>query len=236
MSTPTAPAAPPAPIGSAPGTRTWHLVAGLVSLGSLLVQFVLIVKGVNVLVDDATGLPSANAATRVLRFFSYFTVQANVIIIVTELMLAMNPRRTGRWFDVARIAGLVGITVTFVVYLVALRPILDLSGLAAVTDAGFHIVAPVMAVVGWVAFGPRAVFAWRTLWTSLAWPAAYFVYSLIHGALTGWYPYPFVDVTQIGYPAAMRNLAVVIVLLVAVGATFVWLDRRLPRSAPGPRA
>lgn len=236
MSTPTA---PPTRTPTAPGQswpRAWHLVTGLVSLASLLVQFVLIVKGVNVLVDDATGLPSANAATRVLRFFSYFTVQSNVIIIVTELMLARSPRRTGRWFDVARIAGLVGITVTFVVNLVALRPILDLRGLAAVTDAGFHIVAPVMAVVGWVAFGPRAAFAWRTLWTSLAWPAVYFVYSLVHGALTGWYPYPFVDVTQLGYAAALRNLAAVVVLLVAVGAIFVWLDHRLPRPTPSTLA
>ncbi|MDQ6715158.1 MAG: Pr6Pr family membrane protein, partial [Actinomycetota bacterium] len=209
MTTPTAPAAPPAATHAAHGIRLWHLVAGLVSLISLLVQLVLIVRGVNVLVDDDTGLPAAGVATRVLRFFSYFTVQSNVIVIATELLLAANPRRTGRWFDVARLAGLVGITVTFVVYLVALRPILDLSGLAAVTDAGFHIVVPVMAVVGWVAFGPRAGFVRRTLLTSLVWPAAYFVYSLVHGALTGWYPYPFVDVTQLGYPAAMRNLAVV---------------------------
>jgi len=45
-------------------------------------------------------------------------------------------------------------------------------------------------------------------------------------------PYPFVDVAKIGYPLAMRNLAVVIVLLLAVGAVYVWLDRRLHRTSP----
>jgi len=210
--------------------RAWHAVTASISLVSLLVQFVLIVRGVNVLVDDTTGLPAA--ATRVLRFFSYFTVQSNVIVIVTTGMLTRDPERDGRWFRVARIAGLIGILVTFVVYLQALRPLLDLSGVAAVTDAGFHIVTPVLAVVGWVIFGPRPRFDRSTLLWSLVWPGVYFVYSLIHGAITGWYPYPFVDVVKIGYPLAMRNLAVVIVLLLAVGAVYVWLDRRLHRTSP----
>ena len=212
--------------------RAWHAVTASISLVSLLVQFVLIVRGVNVLVDDTTGLPAAATATRVLRFFSYFTVQSNVIVIVTTGMLARDPERDGRWFRVARIAGLIGILVTFVVYLQALRPLLDLSGVAAVTDAGFHIVTPVLAVVGWVIFGPRPRFDRSTLLWSLVWPGVYFVYSLIHGAITGWYPYPFVDVAKIGYPLAMRNLAVVIVLLLAVGAVYVWLDRRLHRTSP----
>ncbi len=214
------------------GARIWYLMTALVSLGSLLIQLVLTIKGVNVLVDDETGLPAVNAATRVLRFFSYFTVQSNVIVIVTSLILARDPARSGRWFTVARIAGLIGITVTLVVYLVALRPILDLSGLAAITDAGFHIVTPLLAVAGWVLFGPRARFAPDTLLWSLVWPAAYFVYSLTHGALTDWYPYPFVDVTKIGYAAALRNLSIVVVLLLAVGALLVWLDRRLPERGP----
>jgi len=211
--------------------RAWHALTALISLVSLLIQFILIVKGTNVLVDDTTGLPAVNTATRVLRFFSYFTVQSNVIVIVTTLMLARDPVRDGRWFRVVRIAGLIGILVTFVVYLVALRPILDLSGLAAVTDAGFHIVTPVLAVVGWVIFGPRPRFDRSTLAWSLVWPGLYFVYSLIHGAITDWYPYPFVDVTKLGYPRALGNLVVVVVLLLAVGAGYVWLDRRLHRTS-----
>lgn len=213
--------------------RSWHLVTALISFLSLLVQFVLIVRGVNVLVDDATGRPAADVATRVLRFFSYFTVQSNVLVIVTETMLALHPERDGRWFRVLRIAGLIGITVTFIVYLVALRPILDLSGLAAVTDVGFHVATPILAVAGWVLFGPRPRFERRTLLLSLSWPGLYFVYSLIHGGITDWYPYPFVDVTKIGYGSTLLNTGVVLVLLLAIGSVFVWLDGRLRRtSAP----
>ncbi len=212
--------------------RAWHLVTGLISLVSLLVQLVMIVQGVNVLVDDSTGLPAVGVATRVLRFFSYFTVQSNLLVIVTTLLLARDAQRDGRWFRVARIAGLVGITVTFVVYLVALRPILDLSGLAAVTDVGFHIVTPVLAVAGWVLFGPRPRFDRSVLLTSLAWPALWLAYSLVHGAVSGWYPYPFVDVVAIGYAAVLRNAALVLVLLLAVGACFVLGDRRLRPTGP----
>jgi hypothetical protein len=213
------------------GALPWHLATALVGLVSLGIQLVLTIRGVNVLIDDATGRPAANTPTRVLRFFSYFTVESNVIVIVTTLMLARDPERDGRWFRVGRIAGLIGIFVTFVVYLVALRPFLKLSGLAAVTDTGFHIVTPLLAVGGWVIFGPRPRFERSTLLWSLAWPGIYFVYSLIHGGITGWYPYPFVDIGKIGYPSALLNLAVVAVLLLVVGTIFVWLDTRLKRTS-----
>ena len=201
-------------------------MTAVVSGVSLVIQLVLIVIGVNVLVDDA-GAPAVGLGERLVRFVSYFTVQSNVLVVVSSAMLAGNPVREGWWFRLLRIAGLVGITVTFVVYLIALRPILDLHGMSAATDFGLHLATPVLAVVGWLVWGPRPRFTARVLLWFLIWPAAYFAYSLIRGAVTGWYPYPFVDVTVLGYPVALRNLAVVTILLLVVGALYLVLDRRL---------
>lgn len=212
--------------------RVVFAVTAAVSAVSLVIQLVLIVVGINVLVDDA-GAPSVGLGERLVRFVSYFTVQSNVLVVISTAMLARRPARDGWWFRVLRIAGLVGITVTFVVYLIALRPILDLHGVSAVTDFGLHIATPVLAVVGWLVWGPRPRISVRVLLWFLIWPVAYFAYSLIRGAVTGWYPYPFVDVTVLGYPVALRNLVVVAVLLLAVGAVYLLLDRRLPAN---PRA
>ncbi len=203
-----------------------HLVTALVSAVSLVIQLGLIVAGVNVLLDD-DGAPAVALGERLVRFISYFTVQSNVLVVAACTMLAIDPERDGARFRVLRIASLVGITVTFVVYLVALRPILDLHGLSVVTDAGLHIVTPLLAIGGWLVLGPRPRLALRTILWSLLWPGAYVVYSLVRGAVTGWYPYPFVDVTQLGYPVALRNLALIVVLMLAVGAVYLLLDRRL---------
>lgn len=203
-------------------------VTALVSAVSLAVQLVLIITGVNVLIDDS-GAPAVPLGERLVRFLSYFTVQSNVLVVVSTALLARNPVRDGPIFRVVRVAGLIGILVTFVVYLVALRPILNLQGASAATDTGLHILTPVLAVGGWLVFGPRPQITLAAVLWSLLWPLAYVIYSLVRGAVTGWYPYPFVDVTLLGYPLALRNLAVVVVLMLVVGGLYLLLDRLLSR-------
>jgi hypothetical protein len=68
---------------------------------------------------------------------------------------------------------------------------------------------------------------------ALAWPIAWFAYTLVHGAVGGWYPYPFVDVGVLGYAVVARNCAVVTVLLLGVAGAYLWGDHRLS-MAPGP--
>ena len=75
--------------------------------------------------------------------------------------------------------------------------------------------------------------------------------SKIHltGAVSGWYPYPFLDAATIGYAHALRNTAVIFVSAVLLAVMFTLLDRvrtvvRAPAGAaragrtdrPRPRA
>ena len=162
-----------------------------------------------------------------LRFFSYFTIQSNLLVIVSAVSLALQPARDGGFWRVVRLGGLLGITVTFFVYLVALLPILNLTGISLITDRIFHIVIPILAVGGWVLFGPRPRIDMRSVWWVLAWPVAYIVYILIFGATTGWYPYPFVNVTDHGYPLVIVNGLIIAALVFAVALAYRWLDRKL---------
>jgi hypothetical protein len=126
-----------------------------------------------------------------------------------------------------RIASVVGVTVTFVVYRVALAGILDLEGAAWWTDFGFHVVAPLLTVIGWLLFGPWPRFDARSVGLFVSWPVAWLVYVLILGAMADWYPYPFVDAGARGYPHALLNCLLVALLLLGVAALFMAVDRRL---------
>ncbi|MEO6958245.1 MAG: Pr6Pr family membrane protein [Antricoccus sp.] len=205
--------------------RPWNLVTALLSTAALIIQLILVIRGVGVLTDENG--PTVAAPERVLRFFSYFTVQSNILVILSCLTLVLAPQRDGRIWRVLRLDAIVGITVTIIVYHFALAPLLDLKGLASLTDITFHYVTPVLAIAGWLLFGPRPRIDRATLLWSLAWPALYFVYSLIRGAITNWYPYPFVDVTTIGYPRAFVNLLIVCVLLLGVGVLYRFGDAKL---------
>jgi hypothetical protein len=208
--------------------RVWHLVTALVAVAALVTQLVLTIRGVNVLVVNGKVAP---VSTRVIRYFSYFTVQSNVLCAIAAGMLAVRPDLDGRVWRVVRLAALFGITVTFVTYVTLLRPIVDLHGVSALTDTGLHYVVPGLTVIGWLLFGPRPRIDEHTLMLSLIWPVAYVGYTLAHGAATSWYPYPFVDVTKLGYGTALRNGIGLTILLVGVGALFMYVDHRMSRRA-----
>jgi hypothetical protein len=129
---------------------------------------------------------------------------------------------------------LINITLTFFTYVVLLAPIVKLSGIAKWTDIGFHYVTPGMTVLGWLLIGPRPRIDERTLMLALIWPALYVGYTLAHGASTSWYPYPFVDAHALGYSTTLRNGAGLMVVLVGLGALFMFVDHRL--AGPNRRA
>ena len=198
-------------------------------MASLVVQLVLIFgSGTDANTGDSqVGVP---IGTRLVRFLSYFTIQSNLFVLGTSIALALDPRRDGRLFRVLRLDALLGIVITGLVYWTLLAPIVDLEGLPLVAGMGFHLVSPVLAVVAWLVVGPRPRVDWSTVGWAFVWPLAWVAYTFVHGAVTGWYPYPFLDVGAIGYGSALLSVAAVLVLGVLVLLLLRWLDRKLPAA------
>jgi hypothetical protein len=203
--------------------RAWHGLTALIAVVSVAIELVLVANGHNALLAPDT----PPAPTRVIRFLSYFTIQSNLLVALTATLLAMNPGRDGVVFRVLRLDALLGITVTGVVYTVLLAPQHDPHGLAAFTNAGLHYVVPIMSVLGWAWFGPRPRISDRVLLLALIWPSLYIAYTLAHGAVSDWYPYPFIDVVELGYPTALRNGLGMVVLLAGVATLYRLADQRL---------
>jgi uncharacterized membrane protein len=168
---------------------------------------------------------------RIVRMLSFFTIQSNILSGVVSLQLSQFPDRDGRMWRVARLAGLVGITVTGVVYSTVLARIHEPTGWEQVsTNIVFHYAVPIMMVIGWFAFGPRPRIDMHALRWSLAWPIVWFIYTLAHGASTHWYPYPFMDVASDGYARVLLNALLVTLVLGAVALAYREGDRRLPAA------
>ncbi len=55
------------------------------------------------------------------------------------------------------------------------------------------------------------------------------------GAIAHWYPYPFIDVTQLGYGRAAVNCIWVALLMLGLAAGATVLDDRIGRAAPAAR-
>ena len=160
------------------------------------------------------------------------TIQSNLLVGVATLLLAMRTDRSSTVFAVLRLSGLVAIAITGIVFHVALAQTLDLKSWDVVGNELVHTVVPVMAVVGWLLAGPRALVSRRIVWLSLIFPACWLAFTLIRGAIAHWYPYPFIDVTQLGYSRAAVNCLWVTLLMLGLAGGATVLDDRLRSASP----
>jgi hypothetical protein len=104
-----------------------------------------------------------------------------------------------------RAAILTYIIIVAVIYHVVLRKLWDPQGWEYVADTIEHVVAPTLYVIDWLLFVPKGTLKFRSAFVWLLFPLAYAVLSLIHGALTGFYPYPFIDETKLGYDKVLSH-------------------------------
>ncbi len=81
------------PVGRRLGSA-WHAVTAVAVLVGLVWQLVLVIQGVNVLVEPSGALPAVS--TRLIRFFRFFTGESNVLVVIVAATLAVRPARDGR--------------------------------------------------------------------------------------------------------------------------------------------
>lgn len=209
--------------------RLWHGTVAALVLLAMVLQMVVALRANGPAPEVTTGLlRGTHAFGRVVRVFSFFTIQSNLLCGVTALTLALNPHRDGRIWRALRLASLFGITVTGIVYSAILADIHEPNGFTeTLVNAIVHYIVPIMIVVGWFRFGPRPRIERRTVLLALVFPVLWIGYTLIRGAIAHWYPYPFTDVDALGYGRVAVNGVLVIALLAAVSGVFAYADRRL---------
>lgn len=164
------------------------------------------------------------------RYFSYFTILTNlfVALIVTAPLL---PERMGRWLAGPQVkaAGATYIAMVALVYWLLLRRHWNPQGIQAVADMLLHAAVPALYVFYWLAFVEKGSLRWRSAQAWLVYPLAYFAFVLARGALLGAYPYPFVDVNQLGYVQVATNAAAFLTAFAVLGSTVVATDRAAAR-------
>jgi len=151
----------------------------------------------------------------------FFTILTNAAIVAVMLRLAIGKRPHPR----IMLALITAIAMVGIVYHAILADLQNFTGLAAVTDQGFHSVIPVLSAVWWCIFGGRIPVWWSDLAWVLPWPIAYCVYALVRGGVTGLYPYPFLDAANIGWAMLAANVAGLALIFVVVGAVFAGIAK-----------
>jgi len=176
----------------------------------------------------------ASVPETIVRFFSFFTILTNILVALCFTSLLLKPKF--RWAAfLTKPTSLAAVAVYIVVvglfYNLILRQLWQPEGLQKWVDEALHSVVPVFYFAYWLRYVPKAGLSWKDVFPWLLYPFGYLLYSLIYGAFSGFYPYPFINVTELGYERVLLNSAVLFAGFFLLSLLLVALAKRVSRRA-----
>jgi hypothetical protein len=193
------------------------------ALGAFLGWFALALQLYLMLVQAPAAMLSA-----VITYFSFFTILTNFLVALVFTAAAVRPRaQWGQWMlrPSVQASTAVYIAIVGMVYQLLLRHLWNPQGAQWVADVLLHSVIPVGYVLYWWLFAPRDELSWKNALGWLVYPGAYLVYTLARGAVSGLYPYPFVDVNALGYGGVLTRAAGLMLVFLGMGLLIVAIAR-----------
>lgn len=177
----------------------------------------------------------ATSLEHAVRYFCFFTILSNLLVALALTLPWLAPAtRVGRFFLSPSVrAGIAAyIILVAAVYHFLLRHVWDPHGWLFVSNGLLHYVMPVVYVADWLLFVPKGSLRARDAAIWLVLPVAYAALTLVHGAVTGFYPYPFLNVAKLGNAAVLANIAAMTVAFGILGLLMVAADRTMGRAQP----
>jgi len=215
-------------------TKAWRILIALVAAAGPILQY-----GLMAYDETLATLPG-----KTVEFFSYFTILSNALAAIALAAPLVAPlvtptSRLARWSEQAgpRAAMATYLAITAVVYHTMLAHTWNPQGLRLAATTINHTITPAAFLIDLALRGGRGEARWIAALKSMAFPAAFGAWTLAHGAVSGFYPYPFMDVAKRGYPAVLLTIVQMGVAFALVCLIFVALLRvrtRTTSAKPAP--
>lgn len=191
-----------------------ELVGAIVGWTTLLVQFYLMQENRITDILETT-----------IRYFSFFTILSNLLVTISFTTLFFSNLKLFRQFKTLT-AFAVYISIVAIVYNIVLQFLWEPVGLQKLVDELLHVVIPIVFVYYWFKHVQAVKLNYSFIWKILVYPLIYLILVLVRGNFSGFYPYPFVDVSAIGFNQAFINSLIVLIAFVFVSALFIRVSRR----------
>jgi hypothetical protein len=177
----------------------------------------------------------ASIPETIIRYFSFFTILTNILVAVTlTFILFKSKSRLGKFFE--KPATLTAVTVYIVivgaVYNLILRQLWAPTGLQKLVDELLHSAVPIYFVVFWLMFVLKEDLKWKDTFSWLIYPLIYLLIIIFRGSISGYYPYPFVNVSKLGYEKVLINSAVLFAVFWGLSLAFVGIGKLISKAEP----
>ncbi len=194
-------------------------VIGL-SLGwfAIFAQFYLMLQ------NRVTGIPET-----IIRFFSFFTILTNILVALYYTVNVL--KLSNKWLRMFHGKGTITALTVFIgvvglVYQVVLRHIWEPTGLQWLVDELLHTVLPLYALAYWYLYATTHDCNIRKVIPWLLYPIIYVIVVLFRGAVSDFYPYPFLNISEIGLERTGINIALILALTLILMLALTFIGRK----------
>jgi len=161
------------------------------------------------------------AAFAVYNYFSYFTVLSGMAAVIAFVRLLIT--------TYIIVSGIVFLTI------VIQSSSRDYTIEVPWSSQLLHFWIPSIALLDWLTDAGKTRLPWKTTAWVMLLPGIWGAFTLVRGALVGWYPYFFLDPAQVSGPLeTLLYSLVAVVLFTGIAAVLTAMSRRPRRRTPRP--
>lgn len=188
---------------------------------AVIAQYYLMLENRTTSVSEAT-----------IRFFSFFTILTNILVTIYFSTICFSRNKSVSLINAAGMLTFLTIYITVVglVYQVALRHLWHPQGMQRLVDELLHSVIPILVILFWYLYEAKNNLKFSQTIKWLSYPLIYFIYILLRGNQSGFYPYPFVDVSVLGFATVIQNALFLLLFFLGLSLAFIligkWLDKK----------
>lgn len=170
-----------------------------------------------------------------LRFFSYFTIlTTSLVALYFSVLWYKKPISFLTRFEKPGFLTAVTLysTMVGVVYQLVLRGIWEPTGMFRIVDEMLHSIIPIYVIVFWFNYEDKRNVSWKLIPIWLLYPLFYLAFILFRGNYSGYYPYPFVNVTELGIEKVLLNSGTLVFAFLVLAFVFVGIGKSLKFKTP----
>ena len=199
------------------------LIRFILTIGSVTGWFAVIMQLYLIIINRVTSIPET-----IIRYFSFYTILTNILVAICLTISLLKPASNlGKLLLRSTIITAIAVYITVVglVYNLILRSLWQPQGMQWLVDELLHSFIPVLFIVYWFLFKPTTRLTWNNAFPWLLYPVVYLIYVLLRGALSGFYPYPFVNANTLGYPEVALNCFFLFLVFLALSFGFISIHK-----------
>lgn len=189
---------------------------------AIITQFILIIQN-----------RETDILETIIRFFSFFTIITNMLVTLyfTSKVLGFSMKPLDLFSKKTALTALTAfILIVGLVYQFLLRHVWEPTGMQRLIDELLHSIIPLYMFVYWFVYDTKEKIKFRDAIMWLLYPLFYLTFILVRGHFYNYYPYPFLNITEIGTDMALINSTFILILMVCVISMLLVVKNRRAKN------